>query len=52
VVEGPPSALDRLEEALRIGPAGAVVEQVAAVRMPGTGRFDGFSIRSGSHPGD
>ena len=50
--EGPASALDRLEAALTIGPIGAVVDAVDAVRMPATGRFDRFAIRSGGHPGD
>ncbi len=52
VVEGPPSALDKIEAALRAGPPGALVEAVSAVRMPATGRLEGFAVRSGSHSGD
>jgi acylphosphatase len=52
VVEGPPEALDRLEATLRRGPQGAVVEAVQAVRMPATGRFERFEVRSGGHTGD
>jgi acylphosphatase len=52
VAEGPPEALDDLEDVLRIGPTGAVVEAVDAVRMAGTGRFDRFRVRSGAHSGD
>lgn len=52
VIEGPAAALDRIEEALRSGPPGALVDEVSAVRMPSTGGFDGFAIRSGGHRGD
>jgi acylphosphatase len=52
VAEGPPDALDALEGDLRRGPVGAVVSGVNAVRMPATGRFARFSIRSGAHGGD
>jgi acylphosphatase len=52
VVEGAPDDLDRVETALRDGPPGAVVEAVQAVRMPATGRFERFEVRSGSHSGD
>jgi acylphosphatase len=52
VAEGPPDALDALEAELRVGPIGAVVEGVDAVRMAGTGRHERFRIRSGSHSGD
>lgn len=52
VVEGAPDELDRVEAALRDGPPGAVVEAVQAVRMPATGRFDRFEVRSGGHSGD
>lgn len=52
LAEGSNAALDRLERALHVGPMGAVVDAVDAVRMPATGRFDRFAIRSGSHPGD
>ena len=52
VAEGPPAALDALEVSLRKGPLGAIVDAVDLVRMPGTGRFDRFAIRSGAHSGD
>ena len=52
VAEGDPADLDSLAESLRTGPLGAVVEAVDAVRMPGTGRFERFSVRSGAHSGD
>jgi acylphosphatase len=52
VVEGSGPELDRIEHLLRTGPPGAVVERVSAVRMPGTGGFDGFVVRSGAHGGD
>ena len=52
VVEGPTDELDRIERELRDGPPGAVVDAVQAVRMPATGRFDGFEVRSAGHTGD
>ena len=52
VVEGPPDELDRIETWLRDGPPGAVVDAVQAVRMPATGRFDRFEVRSAGHSGD
>jgi acylphosphatase len=52
VIEGPPDELDRIEATLRHGPQGAVVETVQAVRMPATGRFEQFVVRSGGHTGD
>lgn len=52
VAEGPSDALDRIEDLLRTGPPGSIVEGVSLVRMPGTGRFDGFSVRAGAHSGD
>ena len=52
VGEGAPDELDRVEAALRDGPPGAVVEAVQAVRMPATGRFERFEVRSGGHSGD
>lgn len=52
VVEGSSAALDRLEQVLHVGPPGAWVEAVSTVRMPGTGGFDGFRIRSAGHRGD
>ncbi len=52
VAEGSTATLETLETALRAGPIGAVVDAVDVVRMPATGRFDRFAIRSGAHPGD
>ncbi len=52
VAEGPADGVDRLEEILRAGPIGAVVQDVSAVRMPATGRFEAFTVRSGGHSGD
>jgi acylphosphatase len=52
VAEGPPTDLDVLEGMLRRGPTGAIVESVAVVRMPATGRFGGFEVRSAGHRGD
>jgi len=52
VIEGPDAAVGEIEQILRRGPAGAVVDDVSAVRMPATGGFAGFSVRSGGHPGD
>jgi acylphosphatase len=52
VVEGSGPELDRIEHLLRTGPPGAVVERVSTVRMPATGGFDGFVVRSGAHGGD
>lgn len=52
VAEGPPERLDALADALASGPLGAVVDAVDVVRMPGTGRFERFAVRSGAHPGD
>jgi len=52
VAEGGDAAIGALEEALRVGPPGAVVERVSGVRMPATGRFGGFGVRSAGHTGD
>jgi acylphosphatase len=52
VAEGSGPELDRIEHLLRTGPPGAIVEGVSTVRMPGTGGFDGFTVRSGAHGGD
>lgn len=52
VAEGPLERLDTLAEALSSGPLGAIVDAVDVVRMPGTGRFERFSVRSGAHSGD
>ena len=52
VAEGAPDQIDDLEGVLRNGPMGAIVDAVSTVRMPATGRFLGFSVRSGGHSGD
>jgi acylphosphatase len=52
VAEGPAPALDRIEQLLRTGPPGAVVEAVSLVRMPGTGGFVDFVVRAAGHAGD
>ena len=52
VVEGPADELDGIEAELRDGPPGAIVDAVQAVRMPATGRFDRFEVRSAGHTGD
>ncbi len=52
VAEGPSDALDRMEEVLRTGPPGSLIDGVSLVRMPGTGRFDGFAVRAAGHAGD
>ena len=52
VAEGPTGALDGLEALLRRGPLGALVEDVGVVRMPATGAFAGFEVRSSGHRGD
>ncbi len=52
VAEGSSADLDRLEGLLGTGPLGSVVEDVRIVRLPGTGAFRGFEVRSGGHRGD
>jgi acylphosphatase len=52
VAEGADANLDRLVAALRDGPPSARVERVDEHRLPSTGEFTGFTIRSGSHSGD
>ena len=52
VAEGPVKAIDRIEEVLRRGPPGAVVDSVSAVRMAATGGFDSFVVRPSGHAGD
>ena len=52
VAEGGDAAIAALEEALQVGPPGAVVERVSGVRMPATGRFGSFGVRSAGHTGD
>jgi len=52
VAEGQRAGLEQLLDALRRGPAPAIVDVVQEIWMPATDEFDGFSIRSGWHPGD
>ena len=52
VAEGGDAAIGALEDALHVGPPGAVVERVSGVRMPATGRFGSFGVRSAGHTGD
>lgn len=52
VAEGDEAAIGALEEALHRGPPGAIVERVSGVRMPSTGRFGAFGVRSAGHTGD
>ena len=49
---GTVNPLDRIEALLRRGPPGSLVEAVSVVRMPATGRFEGFSVRPAGHSGD
>ena len=50
--EGPRGVLERFADALSVGPAGATVTHVDVRWGTATGAFDGFAVRSGSHPGD
>jgi acylphosphatase len=52
VAEGPRADLDDLLDALREGPASAIVEDVIHDWLPYTGRWSDFGIRSGGHRGD
>ena len=52
VAEGSPTALERLEEALREGPRAAWVDRVDVSWGPSTGEFQRFDVRSGWHSGD
>jgi acylphosphatase len=52
VAEGERSALERLAEAVSVGPPGASVRDVEVSWTTPVGGLDGFGIRSGSHPGD
>jgi acylphosphatase len=52
VAEGDPAALEKLREALEVGPPAARVSRVEGDRSPATGGMDRFEVRSGSHPGD
>lgn len=50
--EGARAALEQFVERLSVGPPGASVRDVDLRWSGATGAFDGFAIRSGSHPGD
>lgn len=52
VAEGPREDLDALVERLQDGPPAAIVENVSVARMPATGTFVSFGVRSGAHRGD
>jgi acylphosphatase len=52
LAEGPGDALEALLAAAGEGPDGAWVSDLQVRREPPTGLSGGFSIRSGSHPGD
>jgi acylphosphatase len=45
VVEGDRDALDRFEWKISSGPAGARVDHVDRETGPGTGRYQGFSVK-------
>ena len=44
VAEGPPASLDQLEQMLRRGPPGAVVDGIEATRSPASGSYQRFQI--------
>ena len=50
--EGPANALERLAEALSVGPPGASVTDLEVQWGSAMGDVAGFVIRSGSHSGD
>jgi acylphosphatase len=52
VAEGSQDRLDRLVARLWEGPPGASVAAVVPRREPARANVHGFTIRSGSHPGD
>jgi acylphosphatase len=52
VAEGPRADLEVLLDALREGPASAIVEYVAEDWLPYTGHWGTFGIRSSGHRGD
>ncbi len=52
VAEGDADAVAQLLAAVEAGPDGALVTGVTVRHEPPTGVSGGFSIRSGSHPGD
>jgi acylphosphatase len=44
VAEGPRAALDELEQLLRRGPPGSLVDRVDATRSPASGAYGRFQI--------
>lgn len=52
VIEGPTGAVDRIADALAVGPPGSVVDDISSVRMPATGGFEDFGVRPSGHRGD
>jgi acylphosphatase len=52
VAEGPRADLDVFAEGLSVGPAGARVSDVSLTWSAARGAGPGFTVRSGSHPGD
>jgi acylphosphatase len=52
VAEGPRADLELLLEALKEGPAMAIVEHVAEDWLPYTGRWGTFGVRAAGHRGD
>jgi acylphosphatase len=52
IAEGPSHTLDQFASELTEGPPGAFVDGVSAVRMPATGGFADFDVRSAGHRGD
>jgi acylphosphatase len=52
VAEGPRDDLEALLEALKEGPAMAIVEYVAEDWLPYTGHWGTFGVRSAGHRGD
>jgi len=52
VAEGPRRDLETLLEALREGPASAIVEYVTEDWLPYTGSWGAFGIRAAGHRGD
>ncbi len=52
LAEGPAEALEAFEAALRLGPPGATVGSVQAMRSDGSAVEAGFIIRGSEHRGD
>jgi acylphosphatase len=52
VAEGPRDDLELLLDALKEGPASAIVEYVAEDWLPYTGHWGSFGVRSAGHRGD